>query len=145
MTNRIKNTFLIIISIFLLFTFNYSYTGMLQNVNSGTSFAVNEINSEVFFFKQNADTIVGVARIVAVWTDIQQIKVKLQITQFRDNTFRLSLYNLLGKEVKTIYEGLPKDNDFEYTSSIADIPSGVYICILSSNNYKDAKKIVISR
>lgn len=113
--------------------------------NYGTKFAKLDHRPEMFFFKQNADTVVGSARITVVWTDIQQIKVKLQITQNRETTFRLSLFNLLGKEVKVIYEGLPRDNDYEYTSSIADLPNGVYICILSSSNYKDAKKIVISR
>lgn len=118
---------------------NYNYN------KYGTAFAECNNNIEVFFFKQNADTVIGSARITNVWTDVQQIKVKLQITQNRENAFRLSLFNLLGKEVKVIYEGLPRDNDYEYSSSIADLPNGVYICILSSSNYKDAKKIVISK
>ena len=113
--------------------------------NFGTKIAITNRIIEMFFFKQNADTIIGSARITAVWNDAQQIKVKLQITQYRDESLKLSLYNLLGKEVKTIYEGLPRDNDYEYTASISDLPNGVYICILSSNNYKDAKKLVISR
>ncbi len=119
--------------------------GLTINSNYGTKFAKLDNSTEMFLFKQNADTIIGNARITVVWSDLQQIKVKLQITQNRDNTFRLSLFNLLGKEVKVIYEGLPRDNDYEYTASIADLPNGVYICILSSSNYKDAKKIVISK
>lgn len=118
---------------------------LTMNSNYGTKFAKPDSSTEMFLFKQNADTLIGNARITFVWSDLQQIKVKLQITQNRDNTFRLSLFNLLGKEVKVIYEGLPRDNDYEYMASIADLPNGVYICILSGSNYKDAKKIVISK
>jgi len=124
---------------------SYLYSNSILSENYGTKFANLQLSSEMFFFKQNADTIVGNARIAAVWNDANQIKVKLQISQYRDVSLKLSLYNLLGKEVKTIYEGLPRDNDYEYNASIADLPNGVYICILSSNNYKDAKKLVISR
>lgn len=139
---NILHLFTLLVVFFLITELNAT----LSNVdNYGTKFAKLDYRPEVFFFKQNADTVVGSARITIVWTDIQQIKVKLQITQNREATFRLSLFNLLGKEVKVIYEGLPRDNDYEYTTSIADLPNGVYICILSSNNYKDAKKIVISR
>lgn len=137
---------LILILIAALFMFSTCVSAIsASKENYGTKFANSLFSSEMFFFKQNADTIVGSARIVAVWNDANQIKVKLQITQNRDVSFKLSLFNLLGKEVKTIYEGLPRDNDYEYTASIADLPNGVYICMLSSNNYKDAKKLVISR
>lgn len=137
---------LILFSLFIIITLTLDVkAGLLYNSNYGTKFAKIYNSIEMFFFKQNADTLIGNARITVVWSDVQQIKVKLQITQNRDVNFRLSLYNLLGKEVKVIYEGLPRDNDYEYTASIADLPNGVYICILSSSNYKDAKKIVISK
>lgn len=84
-------------------------------------------------------------KISLIYNKNQIYYVKLLITQFKDRPFRLSLVNLIGKEVKLIYEGYPKDSDWEYTFSYSEIPSGVYICVLSSSDYRDAKKIVISK
>lgn len=84
-------------------------------------------------------------KISLIYNKNQIYYVKLLITQFKDRPFRLSLVNLIGKEVKLIYEGYPKDNEWEYTFSYSEIPNGVYICVLSSSDYRDAKKIVISK
>lgn len=144
MKTNIKVSILLIF-ILLIFQNFELWSSLVFDNNYGTKFAISDNSTEMFFFKQNADTVIGSARITLVWSDLQQIKVKLQITQNREATLRLSLFNLLGKEVKVIYEGTPKDNEYEYIASIADLPNGVYICILSSSNYKDAKKIVISK
>ncbi len=144
MKRNLKIMIFWIFTIFFFLCFELR-SNLIFDSNYGTKFAYLSNRTEVFFFKQNADTVIGSARITLVWSDLQQIKVKLQITQNREAILRLSLFNLLGKEVKVIYEGLPKDNEYEYTTTIADLPNGVYICILSSSNYKDAKKIVISK
>jgi hypothetical protein len=95
----------------------------------------------------NADSVANGNKIEKVINkQIEQIiHVKLAIYGFKDRPIRLSLVNLIGKEVKVIYEGMPKDSDWEYTLSYADIPSGVYLCVLSSSDYRDAKKIVLSK
>jgi hypothetical protein len=148
MQNRRKimlSLFIIIIAIFG----NYFFL-MANNFSSKIAFKSEIINS-YFYSKESlkvpleADTSSFGNKIERIWSNNQVFNVKLAIYGFKDRQIRLSLVNLIGKEVKVIYEGLPKDSDWEYSFSYSEIPSGVYICVLSSSDYRDAKKIVISK
>lgn len=116
-----------------------------KNFRNGIIFDKKNISNKVFLNSQEADTSSTGNHISKIWNNGQNFIVKLTITQFKDRIIKLTLVNLLGKEVKEIYEGLPKDNDWEYTFPFYDIPNGVYLCVLSSSDYRDAKKIVISK
>jgi hypothetical protein len=99
----------------------------------------------VFFNSQEADTSTSGNKITKIWSDNQNFRIKLLITQYKDQSIKLSLYNLLGKEVRIIYEGVPYDNEYEYTFPYLDLPNGVYLCVLNGHFYRDTKKIVISK
>lgn len=103
-------------------------------------------NENALYYSLNADTSSYGNKISKVWNNGQNMFIiKLNIVGFKDRIIKLSLVNLIGKEVKIIYEGMPKDSDWEYSFTYPEIPSGVYICVLSSADYRDAKKIVISK
>ncbi|MGB9701505.1 MAG: hypothetical protein ACPL1A_02130 [Candidatus Kapaibacteriota bacterium] len=146
-----KSRFLnIIILIFLayslnLFGYNKANFVAFRNLQNGTIFDNIKNNGNVFFYSQEADTSTNGNKISKIWNDNQNFRIKLYITQYKDQSIRLSLYNLLGKEVKVIYEGVPLDNDYEYTFPYLDLPNGVYLCVLNGHFYRDTKKIVISK
>ncbi|OGU57586.1 MAG: hypothetical protein A2X64_09045 [Ignavibacteria bacterium GWF2_33_9] len=113
-----------------------------QNRNSSQN--IKERDNKVL--KVESDTIVNGNKIEKVWNNGQdRFIIKLLIIGNKEQPIRLSLVNLIGKEVKEIYSGTPMDSSWEYSFTYAEIPSGVYICVLSSANYRDAKKIVISK
>ncbi len=84
-------------------------------------------------------------RIAKVWRGMQeQYHIKVDV---KDNEpyIRLSVYNMLGKEVLLIYSDKPKPKDVEYTFSGSELPNGVYICVLQGKNFRDAEKFIVSR
>lgn len=121
---------------------NNEFTDQIDSRTKTTKF---ENSPKINKPKILADTSSYGNKIERVWNNGQIFLVKLLITNFKDRPIRLSLVNLIGKEVKVVYEGIPKDSNWEYTFSYSDIPSGVYLCVLSSSEYRDAKKIVITR
>jgi hypothetical protein len=77
-----------------------------------------------------------------VSNDILLVDVKLK----EGNTkIKLSIYNMLAKEVLTIYDNVQVAEENRYQKSISELPNGAFICILVGNNFRDAKKILISR
>lgn len=60
-------------------------------------------------------------------------------------TSRISLkvYNLLGQEVATLFEGVRQPGKYEATFDGGELPSGVYLYRLSANNFVEAEKLVL--
>jgi hypothetical protein len=137
----------------LIAAFSTSYSNTLLNnisrvyLKFQNGIIFDNINStgKVFLNSQESDTSGLFNKISKIWNDGQNYRIQLQITQYKDQSIKLSLYNLLGKEVKVIYEGLPLNNDYEYTFSYQELPNGVYLCVLNGHFYRDTKKIVISK
>ena len=62
----------------------------------------------------------------------------------KDSEIRLSVFNILGKEVFEIHNGKPiNGNEYEFLSS--NLPNGIYLCILTGRNFRDAAKFIVSR
>ncbi|MCB0742462.1 MAG: SMP-30/gluconolactonase/LRE family protein [Ignavibacteriae bacterium] len=55
----------------------------------------------------------------------------------------LKVFNLLGKEVKTLYEGIREAGDYTSTFSGKRLSSGVYYYRLESENFNGTKKLLI--
>lgn len=146
---------LLVIILFLAVNFEKSIAGIAFTTNkinlveefhlNGTIFDISNLEQEMFVIKQNADSVVGVNKITKLWSDGANINIKLLISKAEIAPIQLSLFNLLGKEVKIIYNGAKREDDFIYSANINELPNGVYICVLTSNNYRDAKKFVISK
>lgn len=69
--------------------------------------------------------------------------VKLELID-KESEIKLSVFNILGKEVFEIHDGKPNSsNEYEFLSS--NLPNGIYLCILNGRNFRDAEKFIISR
>lgn len=57
----------------------------------------------------------------------------------------IGIYNMLGKRVMDVYKGASSRGQQEYTQSVAELPDGVYICILQGDNFRKAEKFYFRR
>lgn len=57
----------------------------------------------------------------------------------------LKVYNLLGQEVQTLYDGVHQAGNYVATFDGTKLPSGVYVYRLRSDNFVETKKLVLVR
>jgi hypothetical protein len=57
----------------------------------------------------------------------------------------LKVYNLLGKEIATLYSGIQQEGNFTMTFNGTGLASGVYFYRLQANNFVDTKKIILMK
>ncbi len=90
------------------------------------------------------DTSKTESRIISVRAtpDVLQAKVDLATDQQQVD---LAIFNMLGKRMTDVYRGPASKGEHEYTTSISDLPEGVYICILQGSNFRRAEKFYLSR
>jgi hypothetical protein len=74
--------------------------------------------------------------------DVLFVDVRLENT---NSKIKLSIYNMLAKEVLTIYDDIQSSKENRYQTSVSNLPNGAFICILVGNNFRDAEKFLISR
>jgi len=55
----------------------------------------------------------------------------------------LKVFNLLGQEVDTLYEGIHQAGQYEVTVDGSKLTSGVYICRLVANDFISSRKMVL--
>ena len=71
-------------------------------------------------------------------------------TQIRYSVFgqglaSLKVYDLLGREVATIFEGIQRSGDHVATFDGAGLASGVYLYRLNAGRFVETKKLVLLR
>ncbi len=57
----------------------------------------------------------------------------------------IGVYNLLGKRVVTVYQGRAAAGVREFPIPTANLPNGIYICVVQGNGFRLAQKFVLSR
>jgi len=63
-----------------------------------------------------------------------------------EQRIQIAAYNLLGKKVLDIYNGIPiNDPDYRYDIMTNNLPNGVYICFVFGKNFRLQEKFVVSR
>jgi hypothetical protein len=55
----------------------------------------------------------------------------------------LKVYNLLGQEVATLFEGVRQPGKYQATFDGSRLASGVYLCRFTANNYMETKKLLL--
>jgi hypothetical protein len=55
----------------------------------------------------------------------------------------LKVYNLLGKEVAVLFEGIKQVGNYTVTFVANQFPSGVYFCRMKANNFISTKKLIL--
>ena len=66
----------------------------------------------------------------------------------RDSPIKITVYNMLGKEVLDVYNGYPKPNGVPYEINISgppSLPNGVYLCVVIGKNFRLREKFVVAR
>jgi hypothetical protein len=66
----------------------------------------------------------------------------------KDKKINITIFNLLGKKVSDVFDDSPGANETEIDSFIDKInklSNGIYICVLTGQNYRLMKKFTISR
>ena len=56
---------------------------------------------------------------------------------------KLTVYNLLGQEIKTLVNGYNESGVYNYTFDAKELNSGIYIYKLESGNYSQTRKMTL--
>lgn len=82
-----------------------------------------------------------------VSTDIDNTSGRAKLTVPVENLVDVDIaaYNLLGKRVLEIFTGELKNQETDFTFNISGLHSGIYLCIVKGDNFKQAEKFVVSR
>lgn len=119
----------------------------LQDIISGIQIASNndEVMLEVNIQAVEADTLHNNNKISKIWSSkAGQYTVELELSDYSVD-IRLSVFNMLGKEVMEIHDGPAKSRGLPYTFEPVTLPNGIYICVLQGHNFKDGEKFIVSR
>lgn len=58
---------------------------------------------------------------------------------------KLTVYDLLGRELKVLFDGIKKAGEHSINFSSNELPSGIYFYTVQSENYFESKKMVVLR
>ncbi|MBN1302568.1 MAG: family 43 glycosylhydrolase [Melioribacteraceae bacterium] len=61
----------------------------------------------------------------------------------RSSSITLKIYNLLGQEIMTLFEGIRNQGNYTETIDAGNLSNGVYIYTLTSENFAESKKLMI--
>lgn len=61
----------------------------------------------------------------------------------KDGFVSLKIYNLIGKEVKTLVEGNHRAGSYNMTFDAVNLPSGIYFYTLRTNEFTETKKMML--
>ncbi len=89
-------------------------------------------------------------KIVKVWEDSEGILNVLAELADAQSEVKLSIFNMLGKEVKRIYSGVPpkknEDGHHYFSSETAlNVPKSVYILVIQGSNFRIAEKFIVTK
>ncbi|MCX7737189.1 MAG: hypothetical protein N2319_10810 [Candidatus Kapabacteria bacterium] len=119
----------------------------LKDSNTGTKIAPKKDagKQKSYLNSVSEDTTKKENKITSVRESSDKILLYIDLIDY-DQRIQISVFNLLGKKVLDVFEGLPyKDPDYAYEVSKANLPNGVYLFIVLGKNFKLREKFVISR
>lgn len=124
---------------------SYSFTN--SNYDSGGTVIDNfnrvaEHNSLIY--KVENDTLSEANTIERIWFDQTNYNVDVRLDE-GGNLIRLAVFNMLGKEVLEVYEGVQANLKSQYSFNGDRLPPGIYFCVLTGNGLKDARKFIVTR
>ncbi|MGD8781730.1 MAG: T9SS type A sorting domain-containing protein [Ignavibacteria bacterium] len=75
-------------------------------------------------------------------------KIKFAIPQdvkYGASTTKLIVYDILGREIKTLLNKVMQPGTYEIEFDGSDLPSGIYFYKLSSGNFTETKKMILMK
>lgn len=110
---------------------------IINTTNSGIG--INLISNEVptrFVLKQNyPNPFNPVTKI--------QFSIPASIPALKTNATRLSVHNITGELAAVLFDEFISPGDYEYEWNAEEFPSGIYICTLSSGQFRESVKMVL--
>lgn len=92
------------------------------------------------------DTAVKANRIISIRESEKGDKIQIFIQiENKEQNIKIMIYNLLGKKVLDLYEGQPKDSNQPYEVNTSDLPKGIFLIVVSGENFRLREKLIISR
>jgi Secretion system C-terminal sorting domain/FG-GAP-like repeat len=71
------------------------------------------------------------------------INTIIEVSILEKNDYTIKIYDVLGREVFTIYDGILNLGKYSFTFSGAELSSGVYLLRVNSKNYIESKKLIL--
>ncbi len=126
-------------------TYAQSIKGDSSSKNKNVFFELNKSKHLSIYKKARiaADTITT-SKITRIWETNGQIRIEVSL-QKKGVEITLKAYNMLGKDIKTIYNGTQSKDKEEYSFNSSELPNGIYICMLVGSTFRDTEKFIISR
>jgi len=71
------------------------------------------------------------------------INTVIEFTVPEKDNYTINIYNILGSEISTIYDGILNPGKYNFPFSGSELSSGVYILKANSSNYSTSRKIIL--
>lgn len=92
------------------------------------------------------DTSIQSNRILSIRESEKGDKIQIYIQiENKEQNIKIIIYNLLGKKIMELYEGPPKDYNQPYELTTSDLPKGIFLIVVSGENFRLREKLIISR
>jgi len=72
-------------------------------------------------------------------------QTEIKFTLPESGHIKLTVYNLLGELIDTLVDELYQAGEYTYTWETKDLPSGIYLYHLESENYIETRKMILQR
>lgn len=154
-------SFVIIISIFFVFSISNSYTKSLIISNNKNNIDFSPTPSKSPTSKSHGTDIDSnyQSKSVRIEQDTSGNKNEIIKVYTRDNLkffvevklkedlipIKIQIFNMLGNLVKDVHNGTVVGKEVEFNFDATNLPNGFYLCILQGPNFRDAEKFTISR
>lgn len=94
----------------------------------------------------NIDTALKANRILSIQESEKGDKILIFIeVEKKEQNIKIVIYNLLGKKVLDLYDGQPKEPNQPYELITSDLPKGIFLIVVSGDNFRLRDKLIISR
>ena len=74
-----------------------------------------------------------------------RIRYAVAAAQGGDTRIRLTVHNLLGQELAVLVDGIRSPGTYEVAFDASGLPSGVYLCFLSTGTVHSTEKLIVAR
>ncbi len=92
----------------------------------------------------------SVNKIIKIWENNSGILNVIANLEDGKKSIKINVYNMLGKEVKKIFSGIPvnKNSNGEYyfsSETALELPRGVYILVIQGAEFRIAEKFILTK
>ncbi len=72
-------------------------------------------------------------------------KTSIIVELLIDSHLEIVIYNLAGKEIALLHDGFLTKGSHKFTFDAADLPSGIYLCKVSTPHYTQTRKMILTK